>query len=194
MVVDPWGKILGEAGQQDLDVVIAELDFDKLANVRQNMPCFDHRREDVYNLSYVKGTARAETSGTKYNFGGIDIPQEMVFYTSEHSFAFVNIRCVVPGRKSFQIAPILLIFNNPTLNQPRRSGVHAAVRTASSRPVTGRDQRFLPDRVQGSASCGTAVRGQLDDRNRPGWTRGGSDDTAGALPRAAPTRRRFPGE
>uniref|UniRef100_A0A8D8MVT8 Nitrilase and fragile histidine triad fusion protein NitFhit n=2 Tax=Culex pipiens TaxID=7175 RepID=A0A8D8MVT8_CULPI len=97
MVVDPWGKILGEAGQQDLDVVIAELDFDKLANVRQNMPCFDHRREDVYNLSYVKGTARAETSTTKYNFGGIDIPQDSVFYTSEHSFAFVNIRCVVPG-------------------------------------------------------------------------------------------------
>lgn len=97
MVVDPWGKILGEAGQQDLDVVIAELDFDKLTNVRQNMPCFDHRREDVYNLSYMKGTAITEPSGSTYNFGGINIPKEMVFYTSEHSFAFVNIRCVVPG-------------------------------------------------------------------------------------------------
>lgn len=98
MVVNPWGVVLGETGQDDVDVVITELDFGKLESVRQNMPCFEHRRDDMYNLSYRKGTARAQIADKQYSFGTNDIPKEMVFYSSEHCFAFVNIRCVVPGR------------------------------------------------------------------------------------------------
>ncbi|XP_062699077.1 nitrilase and fragile histidine triad fusion protein NitFhit [Aedes albopictus] len=97
MVVNPWGVILGQASQQDLDVVVVELDFDKLANVRQNMPCFEHRRDDIYNLSYRKGSAKLESFDEKYNFGGYDIPKDTVFYSSDLCYAFVNIRCVVPG-------------------------------------------------------------------------------------------------
>ncbi|EAT34733.1 AAEL013049-PA [Aedes aegypti] len=97
MVVNPWGVILGQASQQDLDVVVVDLDFGKLANVRQNMPCFEHRRDDIYNLSYRKGTAKLENFDEKYNFGGYDIPKDTVFYSSELCYAFVNIRCVVPG-------------------------------------------------------------------------------------------------
>ncbi|XP_062556274.1 nitrilase and fragile histidine triad fusion protein NitFhit [Armigeres subalbatus] len=97
MVVNPWGVIVGEASEQDLDVVVVELDFEKLATVRQNMPCFEHRRDDIYNLSYRKGTAKLENFDEKYNFGGYDIPKETIFYSSEFCYAFVNIRCVVPG-------------------------------------------------------------------------------------------------
>lgn len=97
MVVNPWGVILGKASQQDLDVVVVELDFAKLANVRQNMPCFEHRRDDIYNLSYRKGTAKLDCFEEKYNFGDFEIPRDTVFYSSEFCFAFVNIRCVVPG-------------------------------------------------------------------------------------------------
>uniref|UniRef100_A0A182WF00 Nitrilase and fragile histidine triad fusion protein NitFhit n=1 Tax=Anopheles minimus TaxID=112268 RepID=A0A182WF00_9DIPT len=99
LVVNPWGTILGEAGNQDQDVVVAELDFDKLQSVRANMPCFEHRRDDVYNLSTRVGlpyTSRT-TSNEQYSFGGIHIQPETIFYVSEHSFAFTNIRCVVPG-------------------------------------------------------------------------------------------------
>nr|XP_040236178.2 nitrilase and fragile histidine triad fusion protein NitFhit [Anopheles coluzzii] len=100
MVVNPWGTILGEANpDQDLDVVVAELDFDKLQSVRANMPCFEHRRDDVYNLSTRAGLpyASGATAKEKFSFGGIEIPPETIFYVSEHCFAFTNIRCVVPG-------------------------------------------------------------------------------------------------
>ncbi|KFB49967.1 AGAP012379-PA-like protein [Anopheles sinensis] len=99
MVVNPWGEILGEAGNQDLDVVIAELNYAKLESVRANMPCFDHRRDDVYSLSarqdvpFVSGSAVNE----KYLFGEFEIPPDTILYVSEHCFAFTNIRCVVPG-------------------------------------------------------------------------------------------------
>ncbi|XP_055530813.1 nitrilase and fragile histidine triad fusion protein NitFhit isoform X2 [Wyeomyia smithii] len=97
MVVDPWGTVLGEAGQQDLDVVVTTLDYDRMSSVRQNMPCFEHRRDDVYNLSYCNAMPGVPLQEQKYFFGGIDIPKETIFFSSEHSFAFVNIRCVVPG-------------------------------------------------------------------------------------------------
>ncbi|XP_058467028.1 nitrilase and fragile histidine triad fusion protein NitFhit [Malaya genurostris] len=97
MAVDPWGSVLCEAGQQDLDVVVATLDLERQITVRQNMPCFDHRRDDVYNLSYRNGSSQAVISEAECKFGTIDIPCDMVFYSSEYSFAFVNIRCVVPG-------------------------------------------------------------------------------------------------
>uniref|UniRef100_A0A182JXE5 Nitrilase and fragile histidine triad fusion protein NitFhit n=1 Tax=Anopheles christyi TaxID=43041 RepID=A0A182JXE5_9DIPT len=99
MVVNPWGTILGEAGNQDLDVVIAELDLDKLQRVRANMPCFEHRRDDVYNLTTRVGLAYTNDSKAtkKFLFGGIEIPPATIFYVSEHCFAFTNVRCVVPG-------------------------------------------------------------------------------------------------
>uniref|UniRef100_A0A182MYV1 Nitrilase and fragile histidine triad fusion protein NitFhit n=1 Tax=Anopheles dirus TaxID=7168 RepID=A0A182MYV1_9DIPT len=99
LVVNPWGTILGQANDQDLDVVIAELDFDKLNSVRTNMPCFEHRRDDVYNLSARVGlpSVYGSPNEKKKSFGGIEIQPETIFYESEHSFAFTNIRCVVPG-------------------------------------------------------------------------------------------------
>lgn len=99
LVVNPWGTILGEASNQDMDVVVAELDFGKLESVRANMPCFEHRRDDVYNLSTRVGMPYTSSTVTteKYSFGGIPIQPETIFYVSEHCFAFTNIRCVVPG-------------------------------------------------------------------------------------------------
>ncbi|XP_058835509.1 nitrilase and fragile histidine triad fusion protein NitFhit [Topomyia yanbarensis] len=97
MAVDPWGTIVGEAGQQDLDVVVVTLDMNRQTSVRQNMPCFDHRRDDIYSLSCRNGSTRTETGKAGYDFGGFTIPSDTVFYSSEYSYAFVNLRCVVPG-------------------------------------------------------------------------------------------------
>ncbi len=47
MIVDPWGRVLGEAGDGDV-VVVADLDLDELAAVRQRLPALRHRRADVY--------------------------------------------------------------------------------------------------------------------------------------------------
>ncbi len=43
VIIDPWGEILGMAGE-DPGVVTAEIDLGKLAEVRRAMPVADHRR------------------------------------------------------------------------------------------------------------------------------------------------------
>ena len=44
MIVSPWGDVLAEAHTEGAVVIIAELDLDELARVRQQMPCLNHRR------------------------------------------------------------------------------------------------------------------------------------------------------
>ena len=43
MIVDPWGSVIAQQAAGE-GVVLAELDLDKLATIRRNMPCLTHRR------------------------------------------------------------------------------------------------------------------------------------------------------
>jgi len=43
LIVDPWGTVLAEAGDGE-GLAVAELDFDRLAEVRREVPCLQHRR------------------------------------------------------------------------------------------------------------------------------------------------------
>lgn len=43
LIVDPWGEILA-AAQQTEAVLMAEIDLDRLAQVRRQLPCLEHRR------------------------------------------------------------------------------------------------------------------------------------------------------
>ncbi len=47
MVVDPWGRVLAKA-EDDENVVFAEIDLDILDEVRTEIPLFEHRRTDLY--------------------------------------------------------------------------------------------------------------------------------------------------
>ncbi|KFY77841.1 hypothetical protein V498_09253 [Pseudogymnoascus sp. VKM F-4517 (FW-2822)] len=47
MVIDPWAKVLGEAGEGE-EIVIAELRPEPLEEVRRNIPVSTQRRWDVY--------------------------------------------------------------------------------------------------------------------------------------------------
>ena len=47
IVVDPWAKVLTEAGEAE-DVVYADIDLDALDQVRQNIPVRDQQRDDLY--------------------------------------------------------------------------------------------------------------------------------------------------
>jgi deaminated glutathione amidase len=47
MIVDPWGLVLAQAPDEEA-VVVADLDFDRLARVRATLPALRHRRADVY--------------------------------------------------------------------------------------------------------------------------------------------------
>ena len=47
MIVDPWGLVL--AGAPDTETaIVAELDFDRLGEVRRRLPALSHRRPEVY--------------------------------------------------------------------------------------------------------------------------------------------------
>jgi len=47
MIVDPWGLVLATAPDSEC-VIVAELDFELLADVRRRIPALTHRRPDVY--------------------------------------------------------------------------------------------------------------------------------------------------
>jgi predicted amidohydrolase len=50
LIVDPWGLVLGGAPDAE-DVVVAELDLPRVAEVRQRIPALSHRRPEVYDWS-----------------------------------------------------------------------------------------------------------------------------------------------
>jgi predicted amidohydrolase len=49
LIVDPWGVVLASAPDTET-VIVAELDFDLLADVRRRIPALSHRRPDAYRL------------------------------------------------------------------------------------------------------------------------------------------------
>lgn len=48
MVVGPWGEVLASAGGTGAGVVVADVDADHLAEVRQRLPVARHRRHDLF--------------------------------------------------------------------------------------------------------------------------------------------------
>lgn len=49
LVVDPWGTIIVKAREMPC-VIMAEIDLDYLDHVRNNIPCLQNRRSDVYDV------------------------------------------------------------------------------------------------------------------------------------------------
>jgi deaminated glutathione amidase len=47
MIVDPWGVVMAQVPDGE-GVAVADLDFDRLADIRRRLPALRHRREDVY--------------------------------------------------------------------------------------------------------------------------------------------------
>ncbi len=52
MIVDPWGVVLAQAPDKET-FVIADLDLDRLDEVRRTMPSLANRRPDAYRLAQV---------------------------------------------------------------------------------------------------------------------------------------------
>jgi len=49
-IVDPWGEIIVEAGEQEI-LLTAEIDLSLVQSVRSKIPIFTDRRPDLYNFS-----------------------------------------------------------------------------------------------------------------------------------------------
>lgn len=117
-MVDPWGAILTECDQNDVSVPqckIAKISLKPLNDIRNRLPCFDHRRNDVYALAPLRMlTPEKSLHATCYDFKPIPVkveetphfifekypvPKSTAFLETPLSIAFTNITCVVPGRK-----------------------------------------------------------------------------------------------
>ncbi|EGV64808.1 Carbon-nitrogen hydrolase [Yamadazyma tenuis] len=59
LIIDPWGEVIGEAKKYDeeltvdadgdyWEVVVADLDIDRVEAIRTNMPLLEHRRDDIF--------------------------------------------------------------------------------------------------------------------------------------------------
>lgn len=52
MVVNPWGEVIDKL-KEDEGILFAELNLDKIDEVRQSLPVWQHRRHDIYSLEKV---------------------------------------------------------------------------------------------------------------------------------------------
>lgn len=121
-VVDPWGKILVECGSDDSTVPqckTAKISLEPLTDIRNRLPCFNHRRNDVYALASLRILSpKKSLTATNKDFQPIPIeeeqtpyflfekypvPESTTFFETPLSIAFTNITCVVPGRKIYSI-------------------------------------------------------------------------------------------
>ncbi|PSN40498.1 Nitrilase and fragile histidine triad fusion protein NitFhit [Blattella germanica] len=100
MIVDPWGAIIAQCSE-GTGIATAELDMSYLKQVRRNMPVWEHRRNDLYpalpsldsNPKLVPYDQQQE-----YKFGHTSVKASGVFYKTDKTLAFTNLRCVAPGR------------------------------------------------------------------------------------------------
>lgn len=114
MVVDPWGRKLAECIDKTAipQCLIAKIDITPLENIRKRLPCFDHRRDDVYTAVPFQMVSPARSLlplGEEFKsneakdtftfiFEKFPVPESTTFLESPLSIAFTNITCVVPGR------------------------------------------------------------------------------------------------
>ncbi|UOR10377.1 carbon-nitrogen family hydrolase [Halobacillus amylolyticus] len=47
IVVDPWGTVVGEAGENE-EILMVEVDFSRVEAIREQIPIFQDRRPDLY--------------------------------------------------------------------------------------------------------------------------------------------------
>ena len=103
-IVDPWGTIIAECPQYKESIptnesfAIAEIDDNLVSKIRRDMPVFQHRRDDIYSLKEISTSLANISNREHYMFSNKVIKCSTVFYSTQHSYAFTNIRCVVPGR------------------------------------------------------------------------------------------------
>lgn len=97
MIINPWGKVLADCGEEKLCVATAEVDLSILEKLQQSMPCFEHRRNDMYSLTAFNLKLPNAENAQDRAFANNTVDKRTIFYESEHCYAFTNLRCVVKG-------------------------------------------------------------------------------------------------
>lgn len=97
-IIDPWGTVIAECPEGE-GVVVAELNLDRVHDVRRNMPIESHRRQDLYSLSSLGDiqVADEKLDKIKFNFGQHINSGRCIIFESRLSYALVNKKPVRPG-------------------------------------------------------------------------------------------------
>ncbi|XP_026754212.1 nitrilase and fragile histidine triad fusion protein NitFhit isoform X2 [Galleria mellonella] len=161
--IDPWGEVVADCGDSSPTYKVAEISPRKLADVRRNMPVFQHRRRDVYSL-YTLSLRKSVlpehnetpsidekptdcTTDEECNvFGHVRVPNSCIFYKSKLSYAFVNLRCVIPGH--VLVAPIRMAERNKDLSDEEAEDFYRTVRTVQK----------LMEKVHNTESCTVTIQ------------------------------------
>ena len=51
MIIDPWGTVIAEAGQEREALLTAEIDLDYTDELKARLGSLTNRREDIYRLT-----------------------------------------------------------------------------------------------------------------------------------------------
>lgn len=99
-MVDPWGVVVAEASDESPQLLITTIDIKKINDVRAKMPVIQHRKPSIYGTDITKASIPSnETDEQEFRFGHVCVKNKMVFLEQEFARAFVNKKCVLPGRK-----------------------------------------------------------------------------------------------
>ncbi|XP_026739798.1 nitrilase and fragile histidine triad fusion protein NitFhit isoform X2 [Trichoplusia ni] len=167
LCVDPWGTVLADCEEVSPCYKIVEISQQKLKEVRTNMPVFRHRRREVYSLytlslrkellpahnSNPPASASAPPPSSNepgYTFGHVKVPETCVFYKSDLTYAFVNLRCVIPGH--VLVAPIRMAERNKDLTEEEAQDFYKSIRIVQA----------LMEKVHSADSCTVTMQ---DGRN-----------------------------
>ncbi|XP_063392381.1 nitrilase and fragile histidine triad fusion protein NitFhit [Cydia fagiglandana] len=156
LCVDPWGRVLADCGEET-GFRVAEIDLAQLDDVRRNMPVFSHRRKDVYSLYALSlrtggseparaGAPAPQPPGPARQFGHVRVPETCVFYTSDLTYAFVNLRCVTPGH--VLVAPRRCAERNGDLTEEEARDFYATIRLVQK----------LMEKVHNTESCTVTIQ------------------------------------
>ncbi|CAH0404463.1 unnamed protein product [Chilo suppressalis] len=162
LCVDPWGEVLADCGEASPSYKLAELSSEALSNVRRNMPVFQHRRRDIYSLytlnlrkdllpahtqhSDVTDVSSRTYDGPSHVFGQVRIPETCVFYKTNLSYAFVNLRCVIPGH--VLVAPTRSAERNQDLTEEEADDFYRTIRLVQK----------LMEKVHNTKSCTVTIQ------------------------------------
>lgn len=98
-IIDPWGKVLADASES-VGIITAEIDLNQIAAIRIKMPVIQHQRPQLYQVVSSRFTIPSgERDLDSFTFGQASVKYSSVFLENDSARAFVNKKCVVPGRK-----------------------------------------------------------------------------------------------
>ena len=91
--------MLAQCGE-GTSIALATVDLEYLTKIRREIPVSSHIRPDLYHPIRMLGHDPVlPIDDELFTFGQVTVRGCMVFYRSQLSVAFVNKKCVVPGRK-----------------------------------------------------------------------------------------------